>query len=272
MKKIYISADFEGINGVVNTSQITPLGGFAYEKSRQQLHRELNAVIQGLFSAGINQITINDAHNTMDNILLSEIPDNVRLISGKPKPISMMYGLDSTYDGVFFLGYHVKAGADNGILAHTFNLKFKEVLLNGKPIGEAQLNAIYSTQHNVPVLFASGDDFFCEEIKNDIGDITTITTKNAISKTAAICRCNKELLEEIKHKVQIAASDKAYKAFYEVKKPYTIKICLNESEAFLFSCPNNSKFLNEREIEFISDDYCEIYKFLQFVSGLVISA
>ena len=191
MKKIYISVDFEGINGVVNTSQITFRGGCAYEAARKQLHTELNAVIEGLFSVGVEHITVNDAHNTMDNIFLSEIPENVELISGKPKPISMMYGIDETYDGVFFLAYHTKAGTDNGILSHTFNLNFQKVLLNSQPVSEAQLNAIYSAQHNVPILFASGDDFFCEEIKKDIGNIVTVTTKHAISKTAAVCKCNK---------------------------------------------------------------------------------
>jgi D-amino peptidase len=266
MKKIYISSDFEGINGVVNAKQITSIGGLAYEKAREQLHRELNAVFQGLFSAGVSQITVNDAHNTMDNIIFSEIPDNITLISGKPKPISMMYGLDNTYDGVFFIGYHVKAGSDNGVLAHTFNLKFKEVFLNGNPVSEAQLNAVYSAQHNVPVLFASGDDFFCEEIKKDIGDITTVTTKNAISKTAAVCRRNDELLDELKNTAKSAVSTTGV-IYDKLKPPYTLKI--ESKKAFCFDCPDNAKFLNDREIEFKSDDYCEIYKFLQLVSAQV---
>jgi D-amino peptidase len=241
-----------------------------YENARKQLHRELNAVIQGLFAAGINNITVNDAHNTMDNILLSEIPDNVKLISGKPKPISMMYDLDSTYDGVFFLGYHVKAGSFNGVLAHTFNLKFKEVALNGNPVSEAQLNSIYSSQHNVPVLFASGDDFFCREIKTDIGEMVTVTTKNAISKTAAVFKNNDELLDELDIKAQLAVSEAANNCLYSVNPPYAIRVTLNKEEKpFCFKLPENANFLNEREIEFCSEDYCQIYKFLQFVSGQV---
>ena len=35
------------------------------------------------------------------------------------KPLAMVQGLDETFDGVIFLGYHAKAGDLDGFLAHT---------------------------------------------------------------------------------------------------------------------------------------------------------
>ena len=124
MKKIYISADTEGLNGVTSFSQVLPDYKPDYPEMQKELHAELNALIKGLKSAGVQEIVVNDAHNTMTNINLSELPDDVVLISGKPKKVSMMYGLDDSFDGVILFGYHAMAGSE-GVLAHTFNMFFK---------------------------------------------------------------------------------------------------------------------------------------------------
>ena len=125
MKKIYISSDVEGLNGITSFKQTLPEFKDDYAQMRPQLHLELNALINGLKNAGIKEIVINDAHNTMTNITLTELPPNIKLISGKPKKVSMMYGLDSSFDGVIFFGYHSKATSE-GVLAHTFNINFKK--------------------------------------------------------------------------------------------------------------------------------------------------
>ncbi len=39
----------------------------------------------------------------MDNILIDELDSRVSLISGSPKPLSMMEGIDSSFDGGVFL-------------------------------------------------------------------------------------------------------------------------------------------------------------------------
>ena len=90
MKKIYISADLEGLNGVANFKQVLPEYKEYYLPTIIQLHKELNALIKGLKKTGINDIVVNDAHNTMDNIKLGELDDDITLISGKPKEISMV--------------------------------------------------------------------------------------------------------------------------------------------------------------------------------------
>ena len=102
MRKIYISADVEGLNGITSFKQTLPEFVDDYAQMRPQLHFELNALIQGLKNAGVEEIVINDAHNTMTNITLTELPEDITLISGKPKKVSMMYGLDESFDGVIF--------------------------------------------------------------------------------------------------------------------------------------------------------------------------
>ncbi len=266
--KIYISADFEGLNGVTSYEQTLSQNKELYEPCRKQLHLELNAVISALVSIGITDITVNDAHMKMDNILLSELPGFVKLISGKPKPVSMMYGLDESFDGVFFIGYHVKAGASKGLIAHTFNLNFKTVKLNDKLISESQLNAIYAGMKKVPIIFASGDDAFCAEIQNDIGDIQTVTTKQAISFSAAMCKPNNELIQELKEKSILAI--KVNKGIlYKQTSPFVLEVefkekCTQETMKYL----SHIDFKDDSTLIFKSDDFVEVYKFLQFLSSV----
>lgn len=264
MKKIYISADVEGLNGITSFKQVLPEFPLDYAQMRPQVHLELNALINGLKKANIKTIVVNDAHNTMTNITLSELPEDVTLISGKPKKISMMYGLDETFDGAIFLGYHAKAGSD-GVLAHTFNMHFTKVWLNNKTISEAELNAIYAKTKNVPIILASGDDVFCAEINSDIGSISTIQTKKAINKFAAICKTNKELLSEytnagknIKNLPKINAN---------LSDNYHLKVEFeNSTIAQKIAEEINLKY-NDNSIEFISTDYEEIYTTLQKISA-----
>ncbi|MDD3593757.1 MAG: M55 family metallopeptidase [Candidatus Gastranaerophilales bacterium] len=250
MRKIYISADVEGLNGVVNPSQIACDYSIPYNEMCLQLHKELNALIKGLKLAGVEDIVINDAHGAMNNIALSELPEDVTLITGKPKPVSMMYGLHESFDAVIFLGCHAKV-CSNGVLAHTFNMAFKDVKLNGATVGEAQLNAIFAASKGVGIVLASGDDVLCSQIKEDIGNITTIETKKAISFSAAVCRKNEELLEEY---IQTASKVNNLPIItYPVSDNYIIEIELADGKCEKFS----------------SSDYEEVYKFMQKISATV---
>ena len=264
MNKIYISADVEGLNGITSFRQVLPEFVNDYAQMRPQLHLELNALIKGLKEAGIENITVNDAHNTMTNIILSELDKDVNLISGKPKKVSMMYGLDETFDGVIFFAYHAKAGS-NGVLAHTFNMFFKNVYLNGAKISEAELNGIYARTLNVPIILASGDNIFCEQIKEDIGNIATIETKKAICSTAAICATNSELLEKYH---EFGRNIKNLEKFsYETSPKYELRVEFDDSHLTKQIAKTTNLSTEDNFICFCSKDYTEIYTTLQKISA-----
>lgn len=268
MKKIYISADTEGLNGVTSFKQVLPEYEAEYKTMRPELHDELNALIKGLKKGGVKEIVVNDAHNTMTNIILSELPSDVTLISGKPKKVSMMYGLDKSFDGVIFLGYHAMATSD-GVLAHTFNMFFKSVWLNGEKIGEAKLNGIYASTIGVPVVLASGDNIFKEEIQHDLGNIEVIQTKTAITNTACTCRKKEELLADYEHAGKEVK--KLSKHEYNISDNYELKVELHDNKtakevAKATNLKANGKFLISN-----STDYTEIYTTLQKISAEVTS-
>ena len=65
--KVYISADMEGIGGVITDVQADPKG-HEYEKFRRLMTEEVNAAIAGAYDAGATEVLVNDGHGDSQNI------------------------------------------------------------------------------------------------------------------------------------------------------------------------------------------------------------
>ena len=139
--KIYISADMEGVVGTVTGEQLGP-SGFEYEQARRWMTEEVNAAIRGARAAGATEILISDSHGNGQNLLLDELPEDARVIRSWPRPLGMMAGIDDTFDGVIFIGYHASTNNSMGVRAHTMSsARLTSVKLNGVPVPETGLNA-----------------------------------------------------------------------------------------------------------------------------------
>lgn len=187
--RLYISADLEGICGVVSPHHCLPEPDrAAYDQAVRQMHREVEAVVEAAREAGVSDILVNDAHCTMLNLDPALLPAGVSLVSGKPKRCAMTAGLDASFDAAIFIGYHAKAGAYRGVLSHTFHSKLFDVSINGVSYGEGGINALHAAlEYGVPLILASGDRAFIEEIHALLPDLPTVETKVGLSQTAAQC-------------------------------------------------------------------------------------
>jgi D-amino peptidase len=267
MSKIYISADLEGVNGVVYPHQIEPTSdGFKYAQKQQ--HKELNCIIEALISAGANHITLNDAHGSMDNLNLSDLNSKVELITGKPKPVSMLTGLDESYTCVFFTGYHAKAGSEKGVLVHTFSHIYKNVKLNDVSVGEIELNAVYAGIKKVPVALVTGDYAACEQAKESLKTVSTVCVKKAISTTAAICRPEDDLFKDLSEKTLEIIKNSGSLELYCQNLPYKLELEFVDRKmtdvAELLPCV---KRISDVAIVYESENFEEVYKLLQFLTA-----
>lgn len=82
---------------------------------------DVNAAIRGAFAGGASSVIVTDGHNNGRNILIEELDERASLTSGLPAPLSMVSGVDEDVDGVMFVGYHGRMGAQNAILDHTWS-------------------------------------------------------------------------------------------------------------------------------------------------------
>jgi len=173
--RVFISADMEGITGVCHRDHLLA-GNPDYERARRWLTSDINAAVQGAVDAGATEVVVADGHATMRNILLEELHPQAQLLCGpantRNRQLVQLAGLEpGRFDCAMLVGYHTRAGTPGGLLAHTWvGMAVHEIRLQGKPAGEALLNAAILGDYGIPVVFATGADDFEREVKADLGD------------------------------------------------------------------------------------------------------
>ncbi|ARZ66980.1 M55 family metallopeptidase [Streptomyces sp. HU2014] len=186
--KILISADMEGVTGVTWPADVLP-GASQWERCRHLFTSDVNAAIAGFFAGGADEVLVNEAHWSMRNLLLEELDERARLLTGKHKSLSMVEGVQhGDVDGIAFVGYHAAAGAE-GVLAHTYLANsLTGVWVDGTRASEGLLNSLVVAEYGVPVVLVTGDDRTCEDAKGYAPDARSVAVKDYVSRYAAVCR------------------------------------------------------------------------------------
>jgi D-amino peptidase len=183
--KLYISIDMEGITGLVDNTFVDSRQ-YNYTRGQHIMTEEANHVIETAFDEGYLEVIVNDSHSKMNNLVIEKLHPETQLISGDVKPFSMVQGLDSSFVGAAFLGYHTRA-ARRGVLSHTMIFGVRNMYINDTAIGELGFNAYVAGHYGVPVLLVAGDDETAIEAEELIPGVTTAIVKKRISRTAALC-------------------------------------------------------------------------------------
>src|SRR5436309_5664342 len=164
-RKVFISADMEGITGVVQPAQLGP-EGFEYGRAREWMTAEVNAAIAGIRAAGAAEIVVCDSHGNGQSVLIDRLPDDVRIVRGFPRPLEMMQGIDESFAAAVFIGYHASEWTANAVRGHTISsARLLGVKLNGMEVSEGIYNAALAGQFGVPVAFVSGDRLAVTQIQ-----------------------------------------------------------------------------------------------------------
>jgi len=227
MKKIYISIDMEGIWGIQSSNQVVQ-GAEQYQRSRCLMTQEANMVIEHLKDY---EVLMNDAHGTMDNVLIESLVDGAHLISGRYKPYGMMEGIDETFDAAFFIGYHPRASSHVGIFDHSFSGRIvRSITINDQPLGEGGINARLAGHYGVPIALVSGDDSFVQQMRKEIDpNVNGVIVKRTISRHAAEHRSRQSLVIDYKTAIESALNDLTSLPVVTEKPPLVLKIAFNSA-------------------------------------------
>ncbi len=268
--KIYISVDMEGIWGVVHSNQVSA-DSPEYSAARRWMVEDTNAVISGLLEAGVEEVVVNDSHGSMRNILAHDLNPRASLISGSPKPLSMMEGVDETYSGVIFIGYHAMAGSQASILDHTISgAAVYSIRVNGQEMPELGLNAAIGGYFRVPVLMLSGDAETCRQARAILGEnLVTVAVKEGVGRYAAKMLPREIALQRLKAAAKEAVSKiSSFKPFLPAP-PYDFELDLhNSNQAELGSLLPQVKRVGARTLKFQAKDYLEGFKLLRMLIAL----
>jgi D-amino peptidase len=265
--KIYISADMEGITGVVTGEQLGPQG-FEYARFREFMTQEVNAAIEGATAAGATDIVVSDSHGNGQNLLIEKLPNNVLLVRSWPRPLGMMQGIDESFAGAIFIGYHTGTTNLDGVRAHTLSsARLTDVRLKGVSVSEAGINAAIAGHFNVPVIMVSGDDAVVKETTALLGNI-----EGAVVKWASGFHSAKTLMPTM---AQILIRDKVQNAVKRIKefKPYKLNGPIELDVRFKNYRPSEVlsylsivQRIDAHSIRFVAKDMIEVSKFLTFIN------
>jgi len=255
--KVFISVDMEGVAGLVHWDE-TSEGGADYPLFRRLMTEEANAAVAGALEAGATEIVVRDAHDSARNILPDLLRPEARLIREWNGPLSMMEGIDKTFDAVVFIGYHARAGTPDAVLKHTMSLTLYDVVLNGVRMPEGAWNAAIAGHFGVPVVFLSGDSAICGQIREIVGPIETAAVKEGMGPAASMVHPVKAR-EMIQKGVAAALRNlKAYKP-YRPAAPYKLEIVFtDENLARRAAMVPGIERTGERSVAYASSDFMDI--------------
>lgn len=187
MKKVYISADMEGISDIVSGMSVTR-NGADFGVARKRFAKEVNAAVRACFDAGYGEVVICEGHADMENLIIEDLDPRVRLISGAMRKSLQMEGIDLGFDAFISFG-HAGAGLNvDGVLNHSYNgRKIYNIRLNGTTMNtETVVNATIAGHYGIPLVAVIGDDAVCREVQEFIPNCEGIAVKQGLSRYCAL--------------------------------------------------------------------------------------
>lgn len=238
--KIYVSCDIEGLAGIAT---------FDMEKEdtvlfRELYHQHVAWLIEGIQKSAkneqITEITIADSHSRGLNLAyarLAEMDERISLVSGFPRMDYMMSGLDSSYDVVFFLGYHAGIGKQKGNMDHGYSASVAyDLKINDLAMNETTINAAYASELGVPVGLIIGESGLEEQLFQEkmMPEVPFVSTKESLGRYAIKNRPMQQVREAI-----VATTSQVLTSFalselprYALQTPATVKLqCVTTAQA-----------------------------------------
>lgn len=267
--RVFLSVDLEGLPGISSYKHLVSKESM-YGEARKIATKIVSKTAEQLKELGVEEVVVADSHGGMFNILFEELPEHVVLISGSPRPYSMVYGVEGC-DAAVFLGYHARAGVPESFHSHTYTGMFYEVRVNGIPSSEYYLNALVAGEFNVPVILVGGEEKLREEVEERTPWTEFVVMKTSASHYASISyplsRICRDLESSIKRALKKLERGEAKPLKLEGRA--TLEIDLkNPGLAELSSYIPGVSRVGGYTVRFQSDSIIECYKVLQLISLL----
>jgi D-amino peptidase len=265
-KRLFVSVDMEGIAGVVSAEQLGP-PGFEYARFREFMTEEALAAMAAAREAGATEFVVADSHGNMQNLLLERMPRDVTVVRSSPRPLGMMEGIDASFDGVLFIGYHAGTTNPRGVRAHTMSsANLADLRLNGVSVPEGAWNAALAGHFGVPVLMVSGDDAAVEEVQKHVPGIEGAVVKWSLGFHAARTLTPEAARDVIREKVKAAMARRASLQPLRAKTPVEVEIRFkNYRPAEVLAYLRGVERVDAHAVRYVAKDMLEAARFLSFV-------
>ena len=264
--KVYISADMEGVAGVVTSDQLGP-PGFEYERFRGFMTDEVLAAIEGARAAGATEFLVSDSHGNGENLLIEKFPKDVQIVRSWPRPLMMMEGIDGSFTAVLFVGYHTSTTNPAGVRAHTMSsANLADLRINGVSVPEAGVNAAVAGHFGVPVAMVTGDDAIVKEAQALLGPIEGVVVKWALGFHSARTLTPEASRDRIREGAKRAIGRISEWKPYRVPSPVTLDVRFkNYRPAEVLSYLPTVERTDAHSVRYRGKDILEVVRFLEFL-------
>lgn len=248
--RFLIMTDIEGVTGVTTYAQAenSQLG-------RDMLMNDLLAVIEGIRAEEHHDIVVYDMHTDGRNVDMTQLPEDVQVVMGKPINGQLYRGVGGDFDGLFMVGLHAMSREPGAMLAHSYLREYDSIHINGELVGEIGVERALAGEQGIPLVFVSGDDKGCEEAKNLDKKIVTAVVKTSLGEAQALCKSPAHTRSILKD-----AAAKAVKAAWSIKPKETtmpVEILIQFSNCKYLDIMKElypSKFINDNTVKMVGDN------------------
>lgn len=229
--KFVAAVDCEGVACAVGSPGGSLNSSRDLEFAKLQATREADACARGFFDAGAEQVIVWDNHNgslNLDYDLLDERCD-IALGVGFAHRFP---GLDQSFAGVAFVGYHAMDNTVDAVICHTFSsAAYQHMKVNDREVGEMGIDGAVAGSRGVPVVFVASDDKGVAEAQDFFQGVETVTTKQALGWNAAISKHLQRAVAEIRAGAKVAAERLSDFAPFLFAEPLAFEIRYKRIEA-----------------------------------------
>jgi D-amino peptidase len=273
---VFISFDMEGVGGLTSWQELNKESP-SLMQMRKLATCEVNAAIRGIRNSGrdIAEIVVCDSHADGQNLLVDKLETGVYLVKGTPRKYYMVEGISDKFEVLFFIGYHAMAGTQKAGMDHSYSSRaIYNIKINGKLVGETEINAALAGYYKVPLGLVSGDDKLAKEVRKFFGRaVEIVITKYGISRMAAKCRHPYDIQEEIEIKAERAVKKLKTLKPFSFRSPMRAEIdMVNTLMADAIEPVPGIKRVSGRKITFQAGDILEFYRMLRIICNLAYTA
>lgn len=228
-KKVFMMTDMEGVDGIYDYDlQCNPYTSPRWKESVKLLVDEINAAVDGLYAGGATDVMVCDSHSGGGILPLAEIDPRAHMMVGfHSKPSD--FALDTSYAAMIFIGQHAMSGAEKGILGHSDSREWRNIWVNGVPIGEFGMTALLGAGMGIPTIMASGDTAMCKEFFGLVPNGECAEVKSGFNATSGIMLPHRQACDLIRAKARRALERLPEIKPYQLTHPVEIKIQLDHS-------------------------------------------
>ncbi|MBE5803691.1 MAG: amino acid amidase [Clostridiales bacterium] len=264
LKRIFVSSDIEGTCGIAHWDE-TEKDKADYAAFSLQMSKEVAAACEGAAQGGAEDIFVRDSHDSARNIQPGMLPENVQIFRGWGRdPYSMMSGIDETFSGVIFTGYHSAASWDGNPLSHTMNGQNNYVKINGEICSELMMNSLTAAMFGVPVLMVTGDLMLCRWFNSKVPEALTVHVSYGVGN-GSVSIHPERALKLIRKAAKKAAQLDGSKCMFPMPEHFTVEVNYKlHHKARSASWYPGARLENSTTVVFESDKWMDVLTFFHY--------